>query len=35
MSQMKLSGLTMLSIEKDLIEKLDYESLVQEFASRN
>lgn len=35
MSQSRLNGLAMLSIERDLIESLDYESLMDEFASRN
>ena len=33
--QARLSGLAMFSIEKELIEILDYESLMDEFASRN
>lgn len=31
----RLNGLTMLSIEKDLIEKLNYESLISTFAAKN
>ena len=33
--QARLSGLVMFSIEKELREILDYESLMDEFASRN
>lgn len=35
MSQERLSGLATLSIKKDLIEKLDYNSLISTFASQN
>ena len=35
MLQERLSGLALLSIEHDLIEKIDYASLMNEFASRN
>jgi hypothetical protein len=35
MSQERLSGLAMISIEKDIVEKLDYSSLISTFASKN
>ncbi|PRQ40050.1 putative HAT dimerization domain-containing protein [Rosa chinensis] len=35
MSQERLNGLAMLSIEKDLVEKLEYSSLVETFATKN
>ena len=35
MSQERLNGLTILSIEKELIEKLDYVNLINTFASKN
>ncbi|XP_074352732.1 uncharacterized protein LOC141691879 [Apium graveolens] len=35
MSQERLSGLAMLSIEKDMVEKLDYVNLIDIFASEN
>ncbi|XP_040369370.1 zinc finger MYM-type protein 1-like [Rosa chinensis] len=35
MSQERLNGLAMLSIEKDLVEKLEYSSLVETFAAKN
>ena len=34
MSQDRLSGLTILSIENDLFAKLEYKSLISNFASR-
>ena len=35
MSHERLSGLAMISIEKDMVEKLDYSSLISTFASKN
>ena len=35
MSQERLNGLSMLSIERDMAEKLDYTNLMNEFAGRN
>ncbi|XP_062104080.1 uncharacterized protein LOC133815239 [Humulus lupulus] len=35
MSQERLSGLAMLSIEKDIVAKLDYANLINTFASKN
>lgn len=35
MSQERLSGLAMLSIEKDMVAKLDYTNLINTFASKN
>ena len=35
MSQERLNGLAMLSIEKNMIEKLDYVSLISTFAAKN
>jgi len=34
MSQERLNGLAMLSIEKDILEKLDYKNLIKNFASQ-
>ena len=34
MSQERLNGLAMLSIEKDLLEKLEYKDLINSFASQ-
>lgn len=34
MSQERLNGLAMLSIEKDLSYEIDYEDLIKEFASK-
>ena len=34
MSHERLSGLAMLSIEKDLLEKLEYNDLINTFASQ-
>ena len=34
MSQERLSGLAMLSTEKDLLEKLEYNDLINTFASQ-
>ena len=34
MSQEKLSGLAILSIEKNMLEKIDYKSLINNFASK-
>lgn len=35
MSQERLSGLAMLSIESDMVQKLDYVNLIDTFASKN
>ena len=35
MSQERLNGLAMLSIEKDMVDKLDYTSLIDAFAAKN
>jgi len=35
MSQERLSGLATLSIEKDMVEKLDYTNLISTFASKS
>ena len=35
MSQERLNGLAMLSIETDMIERLDYTSLMDDFAGKN
>jgi len=35
MSQERLSGLALISIENDILEKIQYEDLVDEFASKN
>ena len=35
MSQERLNGLSILSIERDMAEKLDYTNLMNEFAGRN
>ena len=35
MSQERLSGLTILSIEKNMLEKIDYKSLINNFASKS
>ncbi|XP_019191580.1 PREDICTED: zinc finger MYM-type protein 1-like [Ipomoea nil] len=35
MSQERLNGLAMISIENDLLDKVDYEELIDEFASKN
>jgi hypothetical protein len=34
MSQERLSGLAILSIEKNILEKIDYKSLINNFASK-
>ena len=34
MSAERLSGLTILSIEKNMLEKIDYKSLINNFASK-
>ena len=34
MSQERLSGLAILSIEKKMLEKIDYKSLINNFASK-
>ena len=34
MSQERLSGLTILSIENNILEKIDYKSLINNFASK-
>ena len=34
MSQERLSGLTILSIERNMLEKIDYKSLINNFASK-
>ena len=33
MSQERLSGLTILSIEKEMLEELEYKNLISQFAS--
>ena len=35
MSQERLSGLVILSIEKEMLEKLKYKNLINQFASQN
>ncbi|XP_019165683.1 PREDICTED: zinc finger MYM-type protein 1-like [Ipomoea nil] len=35
MSQERLNGLAMISIENDILDKVDYEELIDEFASKN
>ncbi|XP_012847861.1 PREDICTED: zinc finger MYM-type protein 1-like [Erythranthe guttata] len=35
MSQERLNGLAMLSIEKDMVRKIDYSSVISDFASKN
>ena len=35
MSQKRLSGLVILSIEKEMLEKLEYKNLINQFASQN
>lgn len=35
MSQERLNGLALLSIEKELVHKLDYSSLIETFAAKN
>ena len=35
MSQERLSGLAMISIEKEYLDKLNYDNLIEEFASKN
>ena len=35
MSQERLNGLAILSIEKELVEKLDYVNLINTFALKN
>ena len=35
MSQERLSGLVILSIEKEMLEKLEYKNLINQFASQN
>jgi hypothetical protein len=34
MSQERLSGLAILSIEKNMLEKIDYKNLINNFASK-
>ena len=34
MSQERLSGLAILSIEKEMLEKLEYKNLISQFASQ-
>ena len=34
MSQERLNGLAILSIEKDLVKEIDYENFIKEFASK-
>ena len=34
MSQERLNGLALLSIEKDMVKKLDYPSLISDFATK-
>jgi len=35
MSQERLNGLAMISIEKNMVEKLEYTSLISDFAAKN
>ena len=35
MSQERLSGLAMISIENEFLDKLNYNDLIEEFASKN
>ena len=35
MSQERLNGLALISIESELLEKLDYEHLIDDFSSKN
>ena len=35
MSQKRLSGLVILSIEKEMLEELEYKNLISQFASQN
>ena len=35
MSQERLSGLAMISIENECLDKLNYDDLIEEFASKN
>ena len=35
MSQERLSGLAMISIENEYLDKLNYDNLIEEFASKN
>ena len=35
MSQKRLSGLAMISIENEYLDKLNYDNLIEEFASKN
>ena len=35
MSQEKLNGLTMISIENEYLDKLNFDNLIEEFASKN
>jgi hypothetical protein len=35
MSQERLSGLAMISIENEYLDKLNYDDLLEEFASKN
>lgn len=35
MSQERLNGLAILSIEKEMLEKLEFESIIEDFASQN
>ena len=35
MSQDRLNGLAMISIESDMLENMNYESLIEDFASKN
>ena len=35
MSQERLNGLVILSIEKEMLEKLEFENIIKDFASQN
>ena len=35
MSQERLNGLAILSIEKEMLENLEFESIIEDFASKN
>ena len=35
MSQERLNGLALLSIEKDMVDKFDYASFISDFAAKN
>jgi hypothetical protein len=35
MTQERLSGLAMIAIENDILEKVSYEELIEDFISRN